>query len=109
MHPRLNGEMILEPDVILDAPTEDTPLLAKISPPPAPILKTMLAKNSGYPTSTPQSPYFYAWARVRDGRLALPSAPVSCHLANGQSARVPLPERTSSIGKDGAKKILTLT
>src|SRR4051812_25761466 len=48
----------------------------------------------------PQSPYFYAWARVRDGRLALPSMPVSFHLANGQSARVPLPQRTSSIGKD---------
>ncbi|CAA9324618.1 MAG: hypothetical protein AVDCRST_MAG93-5913, partial [uncultured Chloroflexia bacterium] len=72
-------------------PTPNSPMLAQVPRPENPLLKKLPASSSGLPASTPQSPHWFAWAFVDNGKLTTRGTPVPFHTAHGQGARVPLP------------------
>lgn len=77
-------------------PSAQTPMLAPIPQPETPKVKAISAgPNLGYVASTPQSPHYYAYVFITpDGRMTPYCNPVPFQLANGQSARVPIPQET---------------
>lgn len=73
-------------------PKADDPGLARIPKPGKVILKAKKAAGSkGYPASTPSSPHWYAWARIKEGNVGAMSPAVPFHLDTGQNFRVLLP------------------
>ncbi len=73
-------------------PDRTSPILASVPRPAPPLLKAIPVSRPGYQGSTALSPYWYAWAYVKHGRLTLASPPVSFDLENGQGIRAPLPD-----------------
>ena len=72
-------------------PTANTPLLAKLPPPDAPTIEKTFYTKDGFPGSTPESPYWFAWAKYVDGKLSAIGQAIQFDLLNGQSMRVPVP------------------
>lgn len=81
------------------APTPGTPLLAPIPRPLTPRVIITQSDTVGYPASTPESPYWFAWSyatisgwNFESLSHSLLSRPTPFQMAFGDSARVPLPD-----------------
>ena len=73
------------------APDADSPNTAPIPRAEKVRLRVIPAAKDGYPSTTPSSPHWVAFAWVRDGRLGKMGPPVDFQSENGQSFRLMLP------------------
>jgi|SRR5215212_539205 len=78
-------------DIGPNPPDRNAPNLAKVARPLKPRLKIKAASKHGYPASTEQSPHWYAYSWVKNGKFVGRSPAVPFQLATGQSYRVVLP------------------